>query len=165
MRDANEPGVRRSSDIDLTTCTLPDFAAAVHGAVARVGHSTALRFGVRKVFIAAVRDALAGSGMTIAREDFAARLMDASRRGLLSLARADLVAAMPTASVAASEICDGRCEYHFVIDAGARETWVAAPSTALRPFCQICGWRKGGRDSWDGKACKCGLSAQPDGES
>lgn len=26
----------------------------------------------------------------------------------------------------------------------------------FHPFCKVCGWRKGGRDSWDGKACKCG---------
>lgn len=26
----------------------------------------------------------------------------------------------------------------------------------LRPYCQACGWRKGGADSWDGRACKCG---------
>jgi len=26
----------------------------------------------------------------------------------------------------------------------------------LHPFCWVCGWRKGGPDSWDGKACKCG---------
>lgn len=26
------------------------------------------------------------------------------------------------------------------------------------PICHVCGWRKGGVDSWDGKACKCGLS-------
>lgn len=26
----------------------------------------------------------------------------------------------------------------------------------LHPYCQACGWRKGGPDSWDGKACKCG---------
>ena len=27
---------------------------------------------------------------------------------------------------------------------------------ATHPYCQICGWRKGGMDSWDGKSCKCG---------
>lgn len=27
------------------------------------------------------------------------------------------------------------------------------------PFCTICGWRKGGVDSWDGERCKCGMSA------
>ena len=27
------------------------------------------------------------------------------------------------------------------------------------PYCPICGWRKGGVDSWDGHRCKCGMSA------
>ena len=31
----------------------------------------------------------------------------------------------------------------------------------LHPFCNVCGWRKGGIDSWDGRACKCGLSMLP----
>lgn len=31
----------------------------------------------------------------------------------------------------------------------------------LHPFCQRCGWRKGGQDSWDGKACKCGEYEPP----
>lgn len=34
------------------------------------------------------------------------------------------------------------------------------PKTSpLRPFCNVCGWRKGGPDSWDGHRCKCGLIA------
>jgi len=28
----------------------------------------------------------------------------------------------------------------------------------LHPLCYSCGWRKGGTDSWDGAACKCGHS-------
>ncbi len=28
----------------------------------------------------------------------------------------------------------------------------------VHPYCKVCGWRKGGRDSWDGFACKCGHS-------
>lgn len=32
---------------------------------------------------------------------------------------------------------------------------------SLQPFCQRCGWRKGGTDSWNGKACKCGLAEKP----
>lgn len=24
------------------------------------------------------------------------------------------------------------------------------------PMCNTCGWHKGGLDSWDGRACKCG---------
>lgn len=32
-------------------------------------------------------------------------------------------------------------------------------STGKHPMCNICGWRKGGTDSWDGSACKCRLRA------
>jgi hypothetical protein len=31
----------------------------------------------------------------------------------------------------------------------------------LRPLCEVCGWRKGGMGSWDGKGCKCGHSEPP----
>ncbi len=31
----------------------------------------------------------------------------------------------------------------------------------LHPFCNVCGWRKGGIHSWDGRACKCRLSELP----
>ncbi len=31
----------------------------------------------------------------------------------------------------------------------------------LRPWCPACGWRKGGPDSWDGEACKCGHTEPP----
>lgn len=31
----------------------------------------------------------------------------------------------------------------------------------LRPYCPTCGWRKGGPDSWDGVACKCGYQEPP----
>lgn len=34
-------------------------------------------------------------------------------------------------------------------------------STKLHPFCKECGWRKGGLDSWDGHACKCGHYEPP----
>ena len=30
---------------------------------------------------------------------------------------------------------------------------------SLTPMCNICGWRKGGLDSWNGGACKCGNSS------
>ena len=26
----------------------------------------------------------------------------------------------------------------------------------MHPFCNDCGWRKGGLDSWNGVTCKCG---------
>lgn len=31
------------------------------------------------------------------------------------------------------------------------------PYPSLR-FCHTCGWMKGGRDSWNGRACKCGFT-------
>jgi len=31
----------------------------------------------------------------------------------------------------------------------------------LHPFCNVCGWRKGGLDSWDGRRCKCGHYEPP----
>jgi hypothetical protein len=31
----------------------------------------------------------------------------------------------------------------------------------LHPMCNECGWRKGGVDSWNGRACKCGFAAPP----
>lgn len=31
----------------------------------------------------------------------------------------------------------------------------------FRPFCKSCGWRKGGIDSWNGVACKCGFNEPP----
>lgn len=34
---------------------------------------------------------------------------------------------------------------------------------ALHPYCNSCGWRKGGRDSWSGSACKCGHWEPPIG--
>ena len=36
-----------------------------------------------------------------------------------------------------------------------------APKEAPHPFCFVCNWRKGGIDSWDGVACKCGHSEPP----
>lgn len=30
---------------------------------------------------------------------------------------------------------------------------------SLHPFCGVCGWRKGGIDSWSAGACKCGHGA------
>jgi len=30
---------------------------------------------------------------------------------------------------------------------------------SLTPMCNTCGWRKGGLDSWNGRACKCGNSS------
>lgn len=74
-------------------------------------------FGDRKVFIAAAWDALRArpqwSQLTL--DDFKARLLMAHRAGELSLARADLVAAMDPALVAASETATDSASFHFIV--------------------------------------------------
>jgi hypothetical protein len=74
-------------------------------------------FGDRKVFVSAVWDQLrrdpcwAGLGLA----GFKADLVAAHRAGRLTLARADLVAAMDPALVAASEIAVDGASFHFVV--------------------------------------------------
>lgn len=106
----------------LTTCSLAEFAAAARHAVAAIGHDANQRYGLRKVFLAAVHAALGGEG-AIHLEAFQRRMVSAHRAGLLVLARADLVAAMPPAAVASSEVSDGGAEFHFVLDDAARDPW------------------------------------------
>lgn len=31
----------------------------------------------------------------------------------------------------------------------------------LHQWCNVCGWRKGGVDSWDGLRCKCKIMGSP----
>jgi hypothetical protein len=106
----------------LTTCSLAEFAAAARRAVAAIGHDANERYGRRKVFLAAVHAALGGEG-AIQIEAFKRRMVSAHRAGLLVLARADLVAAMPQAAVAGSEVREDGAEFHFVLDDAARDPW------------------------------------------
>lgn len=113
--------------LDLATCPLPAFAAAVASAISRIGHDTTERFGARKVFVVAVfRELLVSCADVWPISKFKDRLIQANLAGLLSLARADLVGAMPAATVAASEIESLGATYHFVIDQLAREPWEVA---------------------------------------
>lgn len=126
MPDLNTSPARTAA-LDLATCPLPAFAAAVTGAITRIGNDTTERFGARKVFVSAVYRALFVAGFDAwPLSGFKARLVGAQRAGLLSLARADLVGAMPAATVAASEIDSLGATYHFVIDQSAREPWEVA---------------------------------------
>jgi hypothetical protein len=74
-------------------------------------------FGDRKVFISAVWDALRATPAWAALEldELKARLVAAHRSRELVLARADLVAAMDPALVAASETRTDGATFHFVI--------------------------------------------------
>jgi len=112
---------------DLATCSLVTFAAAVRDAAEHVGADAGERFGARKVFVAAVHAELIRTGHQAGSLDaFKVRLLLANRAGHMELARADLVGAMPREAVAASEICDRGSEFHFVLDAAAREPWECA---------------------------------------
>jgi hypothetical protein len=92
---------------------LAEFAGAVRDAAA---HAVVGVFGRHKVFIAPLWRTLrihpAVAGMSL--EDFKRQLVAANRAGLLSLARADLVAAMDPRDVAESEVRHLEARYHFV---------------------------------------------------
>jgi hypothetical protein len=92
----------------------PSFAGAV---LAAAGTAREGRFGDRKVFVSAVWDELhkRPAWAALALDDFKARLVAAHRAGELTLARADLVAAMDPALVAASEIAADGASFHFLV--------------------------------------------------
>src|SRR5690348_7270037 len=68
----------------------------------------------KKVFIAAVYEALDMAGRGVSREEFGATLVSLHQARLLRLSRADLVEAMPRAMVAASEVVHEGERFHFV---------------------------------------------------
>lgn len=92
----------------------PSFSSAVQAAVAATRDGW---FGDRKVFVSAVWDELRQRSpwAQLALDDFKARLVAAHRAGQVTLARADLVAAMDPALVAASEIAAEGASYHFIV--------------------------------------------------
>ncbi|HEY0484463.1 MAG TPA: hypothetical protein VGD37_43380 [Kofleriaceae bacterium] len=100
----------------MTAIALTNFAATVRDAIARVPESG--RFGSRKVFVSAIWEALRDADRARQNLDtFKAGLFAAHRAQLLSLARADLVAAMPPGMVATSQMEPDRgVTFHFVVD-------------------------------------------------
>jgi hypothetical protein len=105
--------------------SLRDFATEVNAELPYIQSEPSTRgakgrFGDRKVFIAALwrqlRTSPAFEGMTLDR--FKQRLVEAHEKGLLVLARADLVAAMDPDEVAQSqwEGPGGFPSYHFVVE-------------------------------------------------
>ena len=98
------------------------FANEVLAAIARVPQSG--RFGTRKVFISSIWSVLVDAGRTaLTLDGFKVQLLAAQHAGQLSLARADLIAAMPSAVVIASEIDRDGATWHFAIDPQARDLW------------------------------------------
>jgi hypothetical protein len=74
------------------------------------------QYGPEKVFIASVWEALASDPeiAALGEQGFKDVLAEAHRRGLITLSRADLVAAMDPRDVAASEIRHHNATYHFI---------------------------------------------------
>lgn len=130
----SNPSRSRRSDPELMQATPEQLAAAVREVMPSIGTAANERYGARKVFISAVYRTLARQGRWDSSLDaFKQALVRANRAGLVELARADLVGAMPSATVKASETHDdaagGRgAEYHFVVDPTAREAWERNPS-------------------------------------
>src|SRR5690606_35612296 len=77
---------------------------------------SARRFGPDKVFIASVWESLARDPELcgLGEAGFKDLLVEAHRRGLVDLSRADLVAAMDPRDVAASETRHRNATYHFI---------------------------------------------------
>jgi len=106
-------------ELQAALCQVDDlraFSLAVLDAARRVrglGYAAGL-WGDDRVFISAAwrRMCSVGAGLTL--EQFKVRLVEAAQAGMLRLSRADLVAAMPAETLAASEITQGGAVWHFV---------------------------------------------------
>jgi hypothetical protein len=108
-----------------TPPTLEAFAAAVRRAAARAAQTPGNTFGHRKVFIAAVWDAIrhesAAAGLDLA--GFKHRLLEAHRASLIVLLRADLTGAMDPDVVARSEIRTEFSSYNFIERDDVKDPW------------------------------------------
>lgn len=91
----------------------PSFVDAVREACLRVPPHG--RFGPDRVFVASLHPEVAKSFPGLSLDAFKLRLLDASRRQLLVLARADMPGAMDRELVAASEIRYLTATFHFVL--------------------------------------------------
>lgn len=97
--------------------TLNIFATLVTAALATEGLDM---FGTRKVFLCGLKDALccnaiAAHGTAAVLGDIDAQLVACHQAGLLTLARADLVAAMDPELVRWSHVSGNGADFHFLV--------------------------------------------------
>jgi hypothetical protein len=115
LRALREALVRRwlVGDDLAATSAAPDFASAVRAAADRATEGV---FGEHKVFIRSVWRTLRADPAfrALPLDEFKRRLLDAHKAGLVSLVRADLVAAMDPDAVRESETTHLEARYHFV---------------------------------------------------
>lgn len=120
--------IQREIDVILASSKPPAplhaFAQSVQEAMRGIGDAPNERFGHQKVFISAVfRKLVKNNAFSGSLDDFKKRLLAARREGLLQLSRADLVGAMPAATVNSSQTSDGMDNVHFVVDPNAKAPW------------------------------------------
>lgn len=96
------------------------FAAQIHGVTAAMGDEGRY-LANRKVFIRDVQKALGIKAEDKAK--FHTALVEANRRGLLDLSRADLVGAMDPRQVAESEVADMGSTFNFITDKSFVDPW------------------------------------------
>lgn len=115
--------------------SLQEFGRAVNSAADGIGDESnggkaRGRFGEQKVFVSAIWRRLADdprfANMTV--EQFHRKLLDAHRQRLLTMARADLVAAMDDNEVVESEINANGATFHFVINDAPKYRYQRSPS-------------------------------------
>jgi hypothetical protein len=117
LRDALVRCWLAGKTIGATGAAADEPVAFVDAVLSAAGSTREGWFGDRKVFVSAVWEELRKHPPwgAIALDDFKARLVAAHRTGELTLARADLVAAMDPALVAASEIATDGATFHFLV--------------------------------------------------
>ena len=115
MSPATSPATRTlpSRIVPEAALTPPDPAQVILDAVPRIGGDG--RYGDRKVFIAAIYDRV-GARLGLTLDQLKRLILDLNRQRILTLARADLVAAMPPDMVRRSETSDRGASFHFVVD-------------------------------------------------
>jgi hypothetical protein len=116
--------MRHMSTTETTTDLAAQLAALINEALPV--NADLPRFASRKVFICGLLD-LAAQTLPVGRPALELALVEANRRHLLTLSRADHVAAMDPALVAASHIHHRGSDFHFVQDPG--EHFYNAPFT------------------------------------
>jgi hypothetical protein len=90
-------------------------ADQIHAAITKIPAGSPDRFGDQKVYISALHHHT-HTATGLALDQFKARLVDLNRQALITLARADYVAAMDPHRVQASHTHHYGSDFHFVLD-------------------------------------------------
>lgn len=126
------PATRRAPTVQDVVDVVREVAPRIQ---AKMGpeNRPSTRFGDRKVFVSALwREAAKDPRMSgLSLDQFKEALVKAHRERMLTLARADLVAAMDTDAVAASEIAADNARFHFVIDPTFQPAGAPAPRAPI----------------------------------